>query len=250
MSIQLTRMALFAAFILLGGLAGGIRPAAAAEFVFDPGFLQADLENLAEDVGLTVSFLQAAPAEPLGLLHFDIGVEVNATKINPNAGHWQRSVDNPPDYLPVPKIRARVGLPLGVDIGAIYSYVPGINLSLLGGEIKWAVYPGGVVMPAIAIRGSYTTLLGIDELELQTYAFDASISKGFAIFTPYVGVGQVWISADVNDPTIVIPISPEHLSRTRGFVGLEIGIPVVSLVLEAAFSTVQTYTVRLSVGWN
>jgi hypothetical protein len=35
------------------------------------------------------------------------------------------------------------------------------------------------------IRGTYTQLLNVDELKLQTYTVDLSISMGFAIFTPY-----------------------------------------------------------------
>lgn len=249
MTFRLVRTLLFIALIVHVGSFS--RPASAAGIDFDPSFTQTQFRQFSEEAGLAGSYVMAAPAEPLGLLHFDIGVEISATAIHSNAAYWQLAFDgDAPSYLPVPKLRARAGLPLGIDVGAIYSYIPGLQASLLGGELKWAVYEGGVVMPAVAVRGSYSTLLGVRELDLQTYSADLSISKGFFIFTPYAGIGQVWIVSDINDPTLLVPITGEHQRNTRGFAGLEMGLPFMAIVVEAAFSTVNTYTARLSFGWQ
>ena len=207
---------------------------------------QAEFKNLSEEAGLAISYVAAAPAEQLGFPHFDVGVEATATTIDSDASYWQNAFSgDPPDFLVVPKLRARMGLPFGVDVGAVYSTIPYIKVSMIGGEVKWALLRGGVTMPAVAIRGSYTTLLGVDELKLSTYSADLSISKGITIFTPYAGVGQIWITAEDESPAP--NLNSERHSKTRGFVGLQIGIPLVRFVMEAAFSTVQSYTARLSV---
>jgi hypothetical protein len=229
---------------------------AASDINLDPNILTQSLfRDLSEEAGLAISYTAAAPAEPLGFPHFDVGVETSVTQIHSNATYWQAAFYNngtPPRVLPLPKLRARVGLPFGIDLGGNYAYLPGTNISMAGGEIKWAPYKGGIIMPAVAIRGTYTTLLGVSDLSIQTFGADLSISKGFAIFTPYLGVGQIWIKSKVtsSDPSIVaLNIRPETISRTRGFVGLQIGIPLIRFVAEAAFSAIPTYTARLSVGF-
>ena len=35
-------------------------------------------------------------------------------------------------------------------------------------------------MPAVALRGSYTKLLGVSDMDLNTYGLDLSASKGIA----------------------------------------------------------------------
>jgi hypothetical protein len=209
---------------------------------------QQQFKDLSEEVGLAISYVAAAPAEPLGFPHFDIGVEATVTTIDSDASYWQTAFNgDPPDFLVVPKLRARIGLPLGIDLGAIYATIPYVKVNLIGGEVKWALLRGGVTMPAVAIRGAYTTLLGVDELKMETYSADLSISKGFTIFTPYAGVGQIWSRA--QDKSSGPTLNTEQHSNTRGFVGLQIGIPLVRFVIEAAFLTVQSYTARLSVGF-
>jgi hypothetical protein len=243
-------------FIIVGAVCSAVAAqmvlmpprATAVDFEIPPGFTQAQFDAMAEDAGLAVSYAAAAPAEPLGFPHFDVGVEATATKINPNDAHWSAVFNgDAPSYLLVPKLRARMGLPFGIDIGAIYSTIPYVKAGLLGGEVKWAAYKGSVVMPAIALRGTYTTTLNVDELKMETYSADISISKGFLVFTPYAGVGQVWVKAE--EKSALVTLSPERFSKTRGFVGLQIGIPLIRFVLEGAFSTVQSYTARLSVGF-
>jgi len=210
---------------------------------------QTEFHGLSEEAGLAFSYLPAAPAAPLGFPHFEVGVEASVSAIKSNATYWQAVFfpDSAPSYLPVPKLRVRVGLPFGIDIGVSYGYVPEINIETAGGEIKWAAFKGGTLMPAVAIRGTYSTLLGVSDLSLETYGADLSISKGFAIFTPYLGVGQVWMTS--KESSSLVTLSSESISKTRGFVGLQIGIPLISFVAEAAFSSVNTYTARLSVGF-
>jgi hypothetical protein len=246
----------FCLSVVLGiviGIGLAEQPGIAADIVIPSGFTQSLFHDLTEEAGLAVSYAAAAPAAPLGFPHFDVGVEASFTQIHSDAIYWQLAFSgNPPRLLPVPKLRARVGLPFGVDVGGSYAYVPGTNVRMAGGEIKWAVLKGGVIMPAVAIRGNYTSLLGVNDIDLQTYGTDVSVSKGFAIFTPYIGVGAVWIKSKVtsSDPAVIaLNLKPETITKPRGFVGLQIGIPFVSFVAEAAFSTIPTYTARLSVGF-
>ena len=83
----------------------------------------------------------------------------------------------------------------------MYSKMPTTNISLIGAEIKWAPFDylkDNLFLPAFGIRGSYTKLLGLDDLNLQTFSFDLIASKNILIFTPYLGASFVKVKAEAD----------------------------------------------------
>ena len=212
------------------------------------GYTQDEFKELSETIGLLISYKPLAPAEPLGILGFDIGLEVTAVDVDQDKSFLQEAVSdqNPPSYFIFPKLHAQKGLPFGIDLGVVYAKIQGSNIGLIGGEAKWAILKGSVATPAMAVRGSYTSLIGVGDLDLSTYGIDLSASKGFGFLTPYIGVGQVWIQSQENTP---LPLSDEKLSRTKGFAGLKLKLLLLSLVAEAEFSKVPSYTLRANVSF-
>ena len=159
-----------------------------------------------------------------------VGVAVTATSVKNsdalnNAGAGRHST------LPVPSLRVHKGLPLGVDVGAMVAAVPGTNVRLYGGELRYAIVSGGVATPAIGVRGSYTKLTGVDQLDFDTKGLDLSISKGFAMFTPYAGVGRVWTSSTPKNIPTSTP-TKESLSMSKVFVGINMNFGLVNLAFE------------------
>jgi hypothetical protein len=123
------------------------------------------------------------------------------------------------------------GLPLGLDVGVMVGAVPGTNVRLYGGELRYAIVPGGAAMPAIGVRGSYTKLAGVDQLDFNTKGLDLSISKGFLMFTPYAGIGKVWVaSAPKNIPSSTP--TKESLSLNKVFVGINMNFGLTNLAFE------------------
>ena len=84
-------------------------------------------------------------------------------------------------------------------------------------------------MPAIGIRGSYTKLSGVDQLDFNTSGVDLSISKGFLIFTPYAGVGKVWVA---STPVGISTLSKESFSLNKVFVGVNLNFGLVNIAVE------------------
>jgi hypothetical protein len=194
-----------------------------------------------------------APAEPLGgvLPHVDAGVEVTGVQIDNNASYWKQieqvpGNDSIPSTLPFPKFHIQVGLPvIPIDLGYVYGSVPGTDIKYMGGEIKWAILSGSVATPALAIRGAYTKLSGVTDLDISTKSADISISKGFAIFTPYAGYGMVWIES--KEKSALVTLQDESLSEPKWFVGTKITFfPLMNLVIEADFAEVNSYSARLN----
>lgn len=217
--------------------------AAGNDIKLDPSIVQKQFEDLSKEVGLIISYVPLAPAEPLGITGFDIGIEVTAANISSGSSFWELAISDqkPPDYILLPKVHVQKGLPLGIDVGAIFATAPGTNVSLYGGELKWAVMKGSIVAPAVALRGSYTALAGVDDIDASTYGLDASVSKGFGPLTPYGGIGQTWIKTEEKAG---IGLDDVSTSATKLFIGTKLKLLLLSIVFQADFSDIQMYSAR------
>jgi hypothetical protein len=212
-------------------LAVGISQSAAAGDLAALGTLTGpEFKLLSEDLGSALSYKPVAPAEALGITGFDIGIEVTSTDISRSkavlskAGSGASVVDS----LLIPKLHVSKGLPFGIDVAASWASIPGISANLVGAELRYALIDGGVAMPALALRGAMTNLNGSNELSFSTRSLDISVSKGFLMFTPYAGVGQVWVNSTRNVGT---PIN-ETFTQGKFFAGANINMGLLNFALE------------------
>lgn len=213
-------------FCILGTVA---QPAVAANINNLQALAQAEFRALSEDLGSALSYKPLTPAEPLGVTGFDMGIEVTSTKMTKSEQAWKTATGGSGiSNIYVPKLHIAKGLPLDIDVAAFYSSIPTTNIKLFGAELRYAVLPGGVATPAVSIRGSYTKLSGVDQLAFNTKGMDVSISKGFAMFTPYAGVGQVWVSSTANTGNL----AGESFTQRKVFAGLNMNLGVTNIVLE------------------
>lgn len=210
------------------------------------GGVQSDFKELSRELGLATAYKPTAPAEALGILGFDVGIEMTFADIDNDSSYWSNATGDVPGILPVPKLHAIKGLPFNIDVGAMYSKVPSSDISLLGAELKWAFIEGGVVTPAVAVRGAYTKLDGVDGLDFNTKSLDVSVSKGFTLLTPYAGIGKVWIE---SDPTGVPALQKEDISETKMFAGLKISLALLKIVAEYELAEIPSYSLKLSLGF-
>ena len=227
---------------------------AKTDITLPASFTQDDFKNLSRDLGLAISYVPLATAEPLGgvLPHIDLGVEATSTSIDNNASYWTKISNVPgnssiPSSLVMPKIHLQVGLPIiPIDLGIVYAEVPSTDIKYIGYEVKWSILQGSTVSPAIALRGAYTTLTGVTDLDIITKSADLSISKGFAMFTPYAGYGMVWIES--KEKSSVVTLTDESLTENKWFVGCKITFfPLMNMVAEADFAKVYSYSLRLNI---
>lgn len=206
---------------------------------------QAQFRLLSEDLGGALSYHAQTSTEPLGVTGFDIGVGVTAAKLKNTAVLQQASSDTVDSTLPVPTLRVHKGLPLGFDIGAIYASIPDSNIRYYGGELRYAIVQGGVAVPAIGLRASFTKVTGVDQLDINTRGVDLSISKGFGFITPYAGVGKVWVE---SDPKGVPALRSEEFSLNKVFAGVGMKFLALNVNLEAdKTGDVKAYSVKFGV---
>lgn len=190
---------------------------------------QAEFKLFSEDLGSALSYKAITPAEPTGVTGFDLGIEVTSTEMK-SSQLWVKATGSSLDTMILPKLHIHKGLPLGIDFGAFYSAVPSTNITLYGGELRYAILDGGVAVPAIAIRGAMSKLSGVDQLNLSTSSLDISISKGFAMFTPYAGVGTVWVTSTPDTTTTTL--AEEKFQQAKTFGGININFGFTNFAIE------------------
>lgn len=218
-------------------------PAAASDFDRLQSLTQTELASLAKDFTAVASYKSIAPAEPLGIIGFDIGAAVSATRLD-NAAVWEKAgFEHATVYMPT--LRAQKGLPFGIDIGASLTAVPDSDIKLAGAEIKYALVPGGIAMPAVAIRAAATRLSGVDELDLDTRSVELTVSKGFLMITPYAGIGKVWGSLTPN----VGNLKKETPDSNKVFAGFNLNLGIANMAAEVD-RTAGNQTVSVKLGFR
>ncbi len=182
---------------------------------------QAQFKTLSENLGAITSYKAVSPAEPLGMTGIDVALEITATELDSkvfdlvSTGGWDLST------IPVPKIHVHKGLPLNLDVGAFITKVPETDFVLWGGEIRYAFVEGGIATPAVAGRLTYSSMEGVDEIELSNTGVELSVSKGFAILTPYVRVGKIFTKSKAVG---IASLDEESVDMNKVFVGLNINL--------------------------
>lgn len=241
--------------LIIGGTLMAASVAGARDIRFSSGLIQSQFKELSKEAGAALAYRNAAPAAPLGITGFDIGAEVSIIDIKKDSDYWRAALNNDSSsYLYIPSLRARKGLPFGIDVGAMYAYVPDSNVKLYGFEVSKAILEGTVVTPALGIRASYTKLAGVSDLDLQTVGIDANISKGFAIITPYAGAGLVWVDSEAKGALGAgtlpggVRLGEEKLWLPRGFAGARLTIlPFVKVTGEIEYAVRPIYTLKAAI---
>ena len=189
---------------------------------------QSELKLFSEDMGAALSYKSATPAEPLGITGFELGVGATSTEMK-NPQLWTKATGSELKTMIMPKLYIYKGLPFDIDVAAFYSSVPTTNIKLTGFELRYAILEGGVAAPAVAVRGSMTKLSGVSQLSLSTRNMDVSISKGIAMFTPYAGVGSVWVGSTPNGAG---SLTKETFRQNKVFAGANINMGFSNFVIE------------------
>jgi hypothetical protein len=183
--------------------------------------------DLVKDLGAAVNYKLVAPAEPLGILGFDVSLEVSGTSMESSALESATSGDAP-GTLYIPKVHLHKGLPFGLDVGAFITSIPSSNIEVIGGELRYALMEGSTITPAISVRGTYSQMSGVDKFDLNTTGLELSISKGFLMLTPYAGIGAVRYQGD----TSLVGLSQETINEKKYFLGLNFSLGLVNFAAE------------------
>jgi hypothetical protein len=188
---------------------------------------QGQFKDFNKDLTAALSYKAIAPATPLGVTGFDIGLALSGTRME-NSSAWKTATGHDLNILPVPKLYVAKGLPFGIDIGGFYTKIPSSNIQLYGAELKYAILEGSALTPAVAVRGTFTKLNGVDQLSFDSQGLELLVSKGFVGVTPYGGIGTVHGKSTAHG----VALNSESSNQTKLFAGLNWNLMLGNLALE------------------
>jgi len=210
---------------------------------------QPEFELITKDLMAAFSYKAGAPAEPLGITGFDVGLAVTVTDLEAKAV-WDKAVSSGSmTTLTAPKLYLQKGLPFDIDIGAYYFTVANSNLEAWGAEIKYAIIDGSMAMPAVAVRAATTSLFGANQFTLDTRSVDFSISKGILVLTPYAGIGRVW-ATNTPEGNAVGVVSKVDTSENRSFIGVAFTPGFINMAVERdSVGGIASYNFKLGIAF-
>lgn len=203
-------------------------------------------KSLVEDTGAMASYRAQLPSEPQGLTGFDLGFSLTQAGLQ-QTGRYAGDTQGLRSTMRWASLHAHKGLPLGWDIGAFISQgmdsqAKSNGIDQRGVELRYALLEGGAVTPALALRVNATELNGIQGYRLKTQGLDLSVSKGFALFTPYAGFGLVRAKGQAGELS-------ESVTLNKTFVGIGTNLLLINLNLEYD-KTGDVPSYSLKAGWR
>lgn len=215
---------------------------------FDPTITQEEFEIFSRLAAQSIYATPVEPARARGILGFDIGIAATAVPIDPNASYWTKATDNDftvSDHLAVPRLTASKGLSFGT-ISAMYAKVPDTKIVVWGASYDMPLTSGGIATPTIALRGAYSQLRGIEELDLTTYGVELFISKGFGPITPYAAAGYARHKSEGRITDTITLVDEGNMNRYT--LGVKISMFIPKLVVEATQGEERSYAAKISFG--
>jgi hypothetical protein len=233
-------------FALLAALLAG--PAGASGFSFSTSFTPADFRDLADAFGDAISFPNLGMAASTGVAGFEVMAAAGGPQVDTGSHWWRSGVDAQTFGGVLTGYRGivRKGLPGHLDVGAQVGRVAGEQF--WGGELRWAIWDGGILVPAAALRLAYSRL-GASAVALDVSEVQLVVSKGFPIVSPYAAAGfrRSVAKAEFGDP---IPLRHRvDAERWTGVVGVRSTLlPFFHVVAEARRGSGTSFLVGAGVG--
>ncbi|MBX2879859.1 MAG: hypothetical protein KTR32_08000 [Granulosicoccus sp.] len=208
-------------YLALAGMIFGPIPAIASSLASFDSLTQQQFKLVAESLGAATHYKSLSPAESLGTIGFDIGIEVSSTNIDGDLYDLASDGNFRGTELIIPRLHAHKGLPFGFDIGASLTEVPDTEFSIIGGELRYALLKGSSISPAAGLRITHSQVEGATDFDLSSSGLEVSISKGFLMLTPYAGAGIVRSTMDPND---IQGLTSETFDQRKLYVGVTLNI--------------------------
>lgn len=180
-------------------------------------------ERLVSELGVSIAPPLVSPAASDGPSGLGLALDMTLTSLDANAGHWQSGTVSPDPVLVWTHATLRKGLPFGLEVGTTIGRGHGTSLWSLGLSLKWAIVEGfrtgAGVLPDVALQGTTTRSMGLDDLTLATHTLDLLFSKplhvgrGYRI-APMLGVQMLFVEAESGLVDLTPGVDPSVEDQT------------------------------------
>jgi hypothetical protein len=216
---------------------------------FDPAITEAEFQKFSRIVAQGIYATPVRPASATGLLRFDIGIAATAVKVDTSASYWLRAIGDDfsrSGYVAAPRLVVSKGFSAATISGS-YAKLPDSDVEMLGGAVDFDLISGGLVTPTLALRGAWSQLRGVEQLDLSTYGLELFLSKAFGPITPYGAVGRARVDAEGRIPEIERTIEDKS-DMNRYTVGVRFSLAIPKIVVEATQGEERSYAAKISFG--
>ena len=184
-----------------------------------------EFRSLSSELGTVVALQPMDSADSLGLSGFAVSADITINTISHEQRYWTAPTGGSADAaVPTIQLIGRKGLWPGLEIGGGATHVFDSSMWAMGGYGKIALHEGfhHLPIPAIAVRGAFSRLLGAKDFNLTTASVGASISHVFGLgktfsLTPYVGYEALFVisRSQVLDSTPACDEFPDNFNEGR-----------------------------------
>jgi hypothetical protein len=192
---------------------------------------QSAFEGVVEDMSAALNYKALGPAEASGVTGVAVYGFGSYVPVK-NDADWKTLTGTDVKQIGMAGVTVRKGLPYSLDLGAFYGGIPGASAGLYGAEVRYAPLAGGFAAPALAVRMHYSRTTGIEDLDYRAWGGDVTLSKGFALLTPYVGLGVTRASADPKNVPATANLHHTEHDGFRAYGGCRVGLGFFDLTPE------------------
>ena len=224
----------------------------AQDISFDPSITQGEFEQFSRVLGQAFYPSPVAPAGAAGVLGLDIGIALTAIEVDETAPYWQLSVTEDilqDGYLPAPRLVVLKGLGR-FNLSGSYFQIPDSDVAVIGATLDLTLSQDGIIRPAVGIRGAWSEVRGVDDLDMRVTGIEVIASKKFGPLTPWIAYGREMFDATGR---IRLPIPEQELLLTseieddRISAGVRVSLLLIELAAEAVrHDDVTTWGARVS----
>lgn len=208
---------------------------------------QANLNNLATDIGPVLGGDAFRSGKNLGFPGFDISVRTPYVKVSDNDTIVKSAgISN----IPFPLIQAEIGLPFSIDlIGRFAAYY---DSSMTGFGARYCILKSWIPgVPYVSVQSVYNSLSvnsGVNKLKASTWSSAVVASWKFLVIEPYIGAS--YDSTNINpDSTLSTLSGSANTMRYDGGINLAL-LPLTYLQLGVSSSSGNIgYTAGLGVSF-
>jgi hypothetical protein len=154
----------------------------------------AAFRSLSSELGTMIAPKPVDPADSLGLSGFALSTDISINTLSGDENYWQATSGGADKAAPSMQIMGRKGLWPGIEVGAGATHLFDSRMLALAGYGKISIHEGfhHLPIPSIAIRASFSRLLGAKDFNMTTAAPAITVSHLFGLgktfsLTPYVG---------------------------------------------------------------
>jgi hypothetical protein len=221
------------------------------EFGLSSKLTQSEFKTFNKQLGHIAYFSPLSSAKPLGRMKFDVDLQYKVTPVDQTLGAWNNTFEHVDsthylgDAVVIPFLHARIGVTDRIDVGIIFTHASpfGGHWGFLGGEAKYAFLNNVEHGWAASIRGSFTTLLGVESMKHTNGGIDLAVSKSFGPVTPYMGVAGTFNHS--KETTDRVDLDNENGIDGRLIAGVEFKWKFVNIGAEYDVSELNTFSIKV-----